>query len=122
MVNICGRNIKITRGDSAYIKLEIKIKNRDDYVLTENDRVFFTLKKDLLKKEYIFQKELSANNYDDDSLYIYIEPKDTYNLDFGNYFYDVQLNVDNKDVYTIIPTSIFEVLPEVTSHLDDLGV
>ena len=41
-------------------------------------------------------------------------PADTVNLDIGEYYFDVRLFVDNDNVYTIIPKSIFRIVQNIT--------
>ena len=44
---------------------------------------------------------------------IKISPDDTKNLDYGQYFYDVQVTMANGDVATVIPPTAFNILEEV---------
>lgn len=122
LLNVYGRTIRITRGDTAYISLDIKIKNRDVYKLSDNDKVYFTVKQSPYDDNFLFQKVLDSNSYiDDEQLFIHIEPSDTANLCYGKYLFDVQLIVGESDVYTIIPPSLFEIMPEITFPLNEIG-
>lgn len=122
LLNVYGRTIRITKGDTAYISLEIKIQNRDVYKLSGSDKVYFTVKRSPYDDDFLFQKILDSNSYvDDEKLFIHIEPSDTKNLCYGKYLFDVQLVVDESDVYTVIPPSLFEIMPEVTFPLNEIG-
>jgi len=101
--------IKLTRGDTA--RLSVSIANDitgSEYVLSEKDELYLTVKKTVNGGKSIFQKKLIGQNV------FRIEPEDTSNASFGRYRYDIQLNTETGDVYTIIEDSCFEIMPEVT--------
>ena len=101
--------IQLTRGDTA--RLEITIKNSldgNEYLMDPDDVLTFTIKKSVKDSESLVKKESHGHNA------FHIEPKDTEELSFRKYFYDVQLTRANGDVYTVIVPTIFEILKEVT--------
>ncbi len=99
--------IKITRGDSAVFHLNILQKNNTPYIIKEEDTVLFTVKKNTKIKDYLIQKNVVNGN-------IVLTPQDTSNLEYGEYFYDVQLKTADGLVDTVIPPNKFKVLEEVT--------
>lgn len=95
--------IRLTRGDTA--RLEITIENSLDgseYLMDPDDVLTFTIKKSVKDSE-----SHGSNTF-------HIEPKDTAELSFRKYFYDVQLTRANGDVYTVIIPTTFEIMKEVT--------
>lgn len=107
MLYINGSDIRLTRGDTAY--LQVPIYNGDtEYELQENDILVFTLKRAISNRCEVFQKRLEGTNI------FHILPEDTARCDFGTYRYDVQLTTAQGDVYTVIEPACFELLPEVT--------
>lgn len=101
--------IRLTRGDTA--RLEITIENSLDgteYLMGPNDILTFTIKKSVKDTESLVKKESHGRNA------FHIEPKDTAELSFRKYFYDVQLTRANGDVYTVIVPTTFEIMKEVT--------
>lgn len=101
--------IKLTRGDTALLSIDIYNDiAKIPYTLSEGDKLTLSVKKTLKGSTYSFQKMITGSNQ------ITINPEDTRNLDFGDYFYDVQLNTESGDVYTIIEPSTFSIMPEVT--------
>ena len=88
MLKVKGNNIKLTRGDTAYLTVPIT-----DTVSAE---------------EYLFQKVIQGSNV------FKILPTDTSDLRYGTYIYDVQLDMANGDRFTIIEPSNFEITSEVT--------
>ena len=107
MLYIEGNNIKLTRGDTAYLTIPLKTIE-SVYELQPTDTLTFSVKRNTRETDYLFQKIITGTNT------FHIQPDDTAELTFGKYTYDVQLNVSNGDVFTVIPPSTFEVLAEVT--------
>lgn len=99
------QNITLTRGDSATLGLTVK-QNTSSYDFS-NDLVVFTVKKNVNTDAFLIQKTF-ANGI------INLTPSDTNNLNYGTYYYDVQLQNQSNGVYTIIPPSKFIVASEVT--------
>ena len=101
--------IRLTRGDTA--KLTVSINNEvteSPYDISENDELVLTVKKTVNDKTPCIQKKIVGS-------YIFvINPSDTESLAFGKYKYDVQLNKENGEVYTIIEPTVFEIMQEVT--------
>ena len=97
MVNYPNYQINMARGDTLSFGLEFE-------GLGQNlDSAFFTVKKNALDEEPIFQKTL-ANGITKQEDYVYIvrvAPDDTEDLDAGQYAFDMQVSA-NGDVYTIM--------------------
>lgn len=102
--------IYLTRGDTAYLSIDIKntVLN-EEYVMKENDVITMSVKKDIRDDNYSFQKVIRGKNI------IKITPEDTENLEYGTYRYDIQLNTEDGDVFTVIGPSKFKILQEVTA-------
>ena len=101
--------IQLTRGDTA--RLEITIKNsltEEAYDMAPDDILSFTIKKSVKDETALVHKESKGTNT------FHIEPKDTAELSFRKYFYDVQLTRANGDVYTVIVPTTYEIMKEVT--------
>lgn len=110
MLNITENRISLTRGDTAYLDIEVKIDG-NAYELQEDDTLTLTVKKkpsDTDSEPILIQKVIYGETL------FHIEPSDTAELPFGKYKYDVQLNKANGDVFTIIEPTLFIVLEEVT--------
>ena len=98
MLTIKGNDIHLTKGDSAYLNVEITNDDGTPYAIKEGDSLTITVKATNGTK--IFSKTVQA--YES----IIIEPKDTVDAGVGRYKYDIQLNTENQ-VYTIISVSSF---------------
>lgn len=107
MLYINGTDIKLTRGDTAYLHIPLKTPS-GEYEMSTTDTLTFTMKKNVRETEHLIQKIVQGTNA------FHIEPTDTSSMAFGKYVYDVQLETEDGDVYTVIPPSAFELLTEVT--------
>ena len=107
MLYIDGTNIKLTRGDTSYLTFPITM-NGEAYAMKPEDTLYLTVKKTVNDTEYCFQRSSVGSNI------IHIEPSDTKPFAFGKYKYDVELRLGDGDIFTVIDTSTFEILSEVT--------
>lgn len=101
--------IRLTRGDTARLTVPlINQTNNSEYIMESGDILQFTVKKSARDDGFLFQKTSKGANT------IHIKPEDTKSLSFGKYKYDVQLTTATEDVYTVIESSTFEVMEEIT--------
>lgn len=101
--------IQLTRGDTARISVALtnEVDNKE-YVMQKDDTLFLSIKKTINDEKALIQKMLTGENT------FHIEPKDTSQLKFGQYKYDVQLTTADGDVFTVIAPTPFEIMAEVT--------
>lgn len=113
MLNIDDNNIiRLTRGDTAYVTINITCVSSDgevEYELQPNDKLTLSVKRKVKDTEYVFSKDLVGANI------FHIKPEDTNGVKFGSYIYDVQLTTTDGDIYTIIEPTTFEIKTEVTT-------
>ena len=109
MLKISGNKISLTRGDTARLTVNVTDDSGNPYEIQNDDILTLSLKKNVKEVDYYMSKNIMGSDT------FHIEPKDTSMLNFGKYTYDVQLTTSDGDVYTVIPPSEFEILPEVTS-------
>lgn len=103
--------IELTRGDTATLSVDIVFeKDKQPYVMESGDTLTLSIKKDVKDPKPRLQKTSVGENT------IYFEPKDTANLDFGKYIYDVELLTQKGEIYTIIGKTVFTLLEEVTTR------
>lgn len=101
--------VRLTRGDTA--RLTVPITNETDdstYEVQDGDTLTMTVKKSCNDETPSFQKVVTGANT------FHIEPKDTADMSFGKYKYDVELVTAAGDVHTVIEPTDFEVMQEVT--------
>lgn len=109
MLHIHGTSIRLTRGDTAYLTVDISYASSgNEYILESNDTLTLTIV-DRMSKQVVFDKTANGSNQ------FKISSSDTANIMCGKYIYDVQLKKQNGDICTIIEPSVFEIMPEVTA-------
>lgn len=97
MVNYPNYQINMVRGDTLSFGLEFE-------GLGQNlESAFFTVKKNALDEEPLFQKSLGfgISKSEDYKYIVRIAPEDTADLDAGQYPFDLQISA-NGDVFTIM--------------------
>lgn len=107
MLYINENTIELTRGDTAYLAVDID-HGGEPYTVKSDDVLTLTVKKNVSDETPAFAKSATGSST------LHIEPADTAALGFGSYVYDVQLNSADGDVFTVIGVSSFVILPEVT--------
>lgn len=99
MLEIIGKNIRLTRGDSAALKLDIVRETSDgqktEYDMAAGDVIVMSARRQcdpgtVLRIESRGKPELI------------LKPEDTQNLHPEDYVYDVQITTTAGDVYTVI--------------------
>lgn len=99
-------DISIIRGDTTRFEIEVLDQSGEKYVLLDGDQLVFTVKKNTSTDDIIIQKKILGDTFT-------LTHDDTKNLEYRKYVYDIQLTQSNGDVTTVIPPSIFEIMPEV---------
>ena len=107
MLKITENLVKLTRGDTGTLKLAVKDAQDNDYDFS-SDTVVFTVKRYLTDAEPVISKKFDSDGQ------IAFEADDTKNLEFGDYWYDVQITTESGDVCTVIEPSTFRIAPEVS--------
>ncbi len=104
MLNTELNEIRITKGDSMSIEVELKNPDGSFYEMKEGDKIVFSVKQRLGDKyEVLLEKE---------GLPFEFTAEET-SLPTGKYFYDVVLESRAGDRTTVIEPTLFEVTPAV---------
>ena len=114
MININKFEISITRGDSGYISFDLKNKLGQDYTLSARDVVKCQVR-DQVDGNLLFEGKIERNG-DDITWHIY--PEDTKELSVGTYYWDAEVRLVNGDVYSFVPVSKINILPDITIDED----
>lgn len=111
MLKISGNKISLTRGDSAYITLNILTKN-GEYDLADGDVVRVQVRDIPNTGELLFDGNIEIGL--DGEIIWHIYPDQTSDLDVKTYYWDAQLQTANGDIFTFITASPFKLTDEVT--------
>lgn len=84
-------DFEFPRGDTTPITFNVKDSNGNE--LTNFDEIYFTMKKNYNTGEMILQKRLTRGNitYEDGQFNLILGHKDTANLNYGKYVYDIEV-------------------------------
>lgn len=107
--------LTIIRGDTKYFKFQRKKKHDESIITKLPDKLYFTIKYDYNIDDVIFQKTLENGiefNAADNYYYITIDPKDTNNLPYGKFVYDIEVIKD--EIKQTIAIGEIEIVNEVT--------
>lgn len=113
MLKFKKSNIQITRGDSAYITLNIKDIAGSDVTLGENDTVRCQVREEPNGGTILFEGEILR---EDSTFTWHIRPEDTKDAPKDSYYWDAQIELENGDIFSFIPVSCFCIIPEVTEE------
>lgn len=92
--------MKFTRGDTYAFKFR-RIDTNNNPIQDKPIFLWFTVKANHNTDEIVIQKTLEDMTFDDNFYYhCVIYPEDTINLNYGDYVYDIQVQID-KYVKTI---------------------
>lgn len=108
MLQITSNEVSLTRGDSADLHVIIYDLEGNVYELQTGDTLTFTMKYNCITEDIIIQKDITEDST------IHIHPEDTNGLNYGTYWFDVQLTKEDGKVYTVIDPHKFNITKEVT--------
>ena len=111
-------DFEFIRGDTFVFKFKLYDNNGNELKLSGNDELYFTVKTGYNKTDFVMQKRFSTGGikYIDGYYYIKIEHKDTANLRFTEYVYDIQIMSQNI-VKTLVLGNI--TLTEEVTHISN---
>ena len=111
--------MKFVRGDTNLIKFKIEDKSGQTIKKEDIDTLILTCKRntaDLMP--ILFQKRIDDFELRDDEYYhCTFKPEDTQKLDYGIYFFDIEVTLKNG--YRKTQFSKFELTEECTTHKEE---
>lgn len=111
-----------TRGDTFDFKFQRRNKTTKEIITEKPDKMYFTVKENDKTNDVIFQKRLDNNtiSYDEETYYysITIEPEDTNDIDYGTYYYDIEI-ITGKKVKTIAKGTL-SIDSEITFAINEV--
>lgn len=106
MYNAEMNRIRLTRGDTFRANVFIE-QDGEQYEVAERDEIRFAMKRNYHDKKTAISKVIP-----NDTLLLELTPEETKSLEFGTYYYDIQMTFANGDVDTFIVGEL-DLLPEV---------
>jgi len=108
--------IRMTRGDSLSVGIELKYEDGTSYTPVEGYSIRFALKHAAMtynKGEFRDVEPVVTKAIPTDTLILELDPEDTRGLQFGNYVYDIELTYASGFVDTFISEGVFILAPDV---------
>lgn len=110
MLVIENNKIKLTRGDTMRLTINLTDSSGNPVTLSENDSIIFRMKKNARIETMLIEK------YGDTSqMLIELDQQDTVKIPFGAYKYEIEVVYDG-DHYTIIENEDFTIGEELENH------
>ena len=97
--------LTLIRGDTHTLTFSLSDANGASIVLSSHDNCYFTVKKEFVCEECVFQKRLGDGiEYSEETgLYtIKLRQEDTCDLDSGSYKFDIKVRLGEEVVKTIL--------------------
>jgi hypothetical protein len=117
MLKVKGTTITFNRGDDVCLKVNVYDSEGQPYTLQSGDALYFSAKAKAKDSNYaIPPKKLELDS--ENAPVIHIEPKDTWDLEFGTYVYDVQMITAGGRSSTIIKPSPLVIEESITAYGD----
>ncbi len=106
MFQIVKNSVKMVRGDTGIVELALTDEN-GNAIEPAAYTAIFSLKKNIDDVAYIMQKEFVDGQ-------VAFTHADTNNLPYGQYVYDVQIEILQDNSIHTIGANTFSILPDVT--------
>lgn len=124
MFEVNKNNIRMVRGDTGTIKLDLTLDSDEQAAQVYNDSTEPAEKKTLEPDSYL--ATMTVKKSVDDIAYIFqklfsngeltIEHNDTNNLPYGTYVYDIQITLQEDNSVHTLGTYTLTILPDVTRN------
>lgn len=89
-------DLEFTRGDTQYIKFQLRDGNGELLELKKSDNLYFTVKENQNSKKILIQKKFPTEIQYSDGYYVFeIASEDTSDLAYNTYQYDIELKSGN---------------------------
>lgn len=111
MLTIQKTNIRLTRGDTAYITIQLFNDKAQPYTIEEGDVVRCQIRTKPNTGKLITSGQII---YGETGVVWHLKPEDTAGLQVTTYYWDGQLERANGDIFTFVPCSEFAIMKEVT--------
>lgn len=113
--------IKMPRGDYRKVKFQIKDKS-GELANIDFKEIYITFKESTSTKEMLFQKRLSKGDIvkNDDGYYHFgIMPEETDSLDYGTYYFDIQIENDDPLIKQTVTGQL--IITDEVTHATNEG-
>lgn len=111
-------DIEFTRGDTQFLKFQLKDLEGNKIELAEEENLFFTVKQNQYSKKILIQKKYPDSiEYADGYFYFTLNSSDTADLGYGTYQYDIELK--SGDFVKTLGLGTITLTEEITHRRDE---
>lgn len=111
-------DLEFIRGDTQFIKFQLKDGNGNPLQLTDDEKIYFTVKQNQNSKKVLIQKVYPIEITFSDGYYVFeLSSKDTSKLAYGTYQYDIEFKTGDF-VKTLLLGTI-TITDEITFQGDE---
>ncbi len=111
-------DIEFTRGDTQFLKFQLKDLEGTLIELADEDKLYFTVKQNQYSKKILIQKKYPDDiNYSDGYFSFTLSSEDTSNLAYGTYQYDIELK--SGDFVKTLGLGTITLTEEITYRGDE---
>ena len=111
-------DLEFTRGDTQFLKFQLKDGEENVLVLTEGDKLYFTVKQNQNSSKVLIQKKYPDSiQYLDGYFSFTLNTEDTANLAYGTYQYDIELK--SGDYVKTLGFGTITLTEEITHRRDE---
>lgn len=111
-------DIEFTRGDTQFLKFQLKDLEGTLIELADEDKLYFTVKQNQYSKKILIQKKYPDSiEYADGYFYFTLNSSDTADLGYGTYQYDIELK--SGDFVKTLGLGTITLTEEITHRRDE---
>lgn len=111
-------DIEFIRGDTQYIKFQLKDGMGNPIQLEDDEKIYFTLKQNSNSKKVLLQKKYPSDiSFADGYYQLELSSKDTSKLAYGSYQYDIELKIN--DFVKTLSMGTITLTEEITFQGDE---
>ena len=109
-------DFKFTRGNTCPVKFSLTDKEKQPFIMSENDEIWFTMKDFDTIKDFQVQKKLSDGNFiiNENELKFRLEQEDTAHLEFKDYEYDIKFKNEEENYVKTLVKGVITLTKEST--------
>lgn len=111
-------DLEFTRGDTQFLKFQLKDGEGNVLELTETDNLYFTVKQSENSAKVLIQKKYPDNiKYEEGYFSFVLNAEDTSSLAYGTYQYDIELK--SGDYVKTLGFGTITLTQEITHRRDE---
>lgn len=111
-------DLEFTRGDTQFLRFQLKDGEGNLMELTESDNLYFTVKQNQNSSNVLIQKKYPESIQYEEGYFIFtLSSEDTSNLAYGTYQYDIELK--SGDYVKTLGFGTITLTDEITHRRDE---